>query len=385
MRRRWIILASGALALAGELNAATITADSSRGSQLFAALDCLQCHSINGQGGHVGPDLGKRIDRGFTPAMLAATMWNHAPAMWSAMRQQDVTAGRLDEQGAMDLFAYFYSAHFFDRLGDAGRGKQVFSQDHCAACHGLTEAKNPAAKPVSEWSSLGQPIELVNAMWNHAATMRPEFAKRKLSWPELTSQDLTDLLVYVRNLPATRYVTTRLEITAGANGKTLFTSKGCAGCHSAGNPLGPKLKGMTLNDIAVAMWNHEPAMSTHQANTQASAPRLEPGEMSELVSYLWAARFFEDQGNARAGERVFVTKHCATCHINGSGGGSGGAPKLTGAGRTYTGATIVSALWSHGPRMLEEMKGKGVAWPRFEDGDMSNLIAYLQDAAVPNK
>ena len=44
---------------------------------------------------------------------------------------------------------------------------------------------------------------MVNALWNHAATMRQEFAKKKLSWPELTAQDLTDMLVYLRNLPST--------------------------------------------------------------------------------------------------------------------------------------------------------------------------------------
>ena len=37
---------------------------------------------------------------------------------------------------------------------------------------------------------LGQPMALVSAMWNHATMMREQFAKRKLSWPELTSQDL---------------------------------------------------------------------------------------------------------------------------------------------------------------------------------------------------
>ncbi len=360
-------------AFAAGLNAATVAADSSRGSELFGTLECVQCHSINGQGGKAGPDLGRRVDRGFTPASLAATMWNHAPAMWAAMKERDVAAGKLDEQAAMDLFAYFYSAHFFDKLGDAGRGKQVFSSGHCSECHGLTEAqpKSPDAKPVSEWTAIGRPIELVDAMWNHAATMRPEFARRKLSWPELTSQDLTDLLVYVRNLPSTREKPARVEITAGTNGEALFMSKGCAACHTGGNTLGPKLKGMTLGDIAVAMWNHEPKMPPN-------APQLSTDEMRDLVSYVWAGQFFEDSGNAAAGAKVFSSKHCASCHE-----GSGTAPKL--AGKTFTGAAMVSALWHHGPRMLDEMKTKGGAWPRFDDNDMANLLAYLNSGGNAKK
>ncbi len=368
MRRMWILLALGA-----GLNAAPIAADSSRGAHLFQTLDCVQCHSINGQGGKAGPDLGRGVDRGFTPATLAATMWNHAPAMWGAMLQRGISAGNaageLDQQGAMDLFAYFYSEHFFDKLGDAGRGKQVFSADRCADCHGLTEkiANAPQeAKPVSEWTATGDPVELVEAMWNHAATMRPDFAKRKLKWPELTSQDLTDLLVYTRNSPAAHPTPVRagIEITSGATGEALFTSKGCASCHTGASSLNGKLKGMTLNDIAVAMWNHAPKMA-------AAQPELQTGEMRELVSYLWAGQFFEDSGKAAAGEKVFAAKHCASCHA----GSSATAPSL--AGRTFTGATMVSALWRHGPQMLEQMKAKGVVWPRFDGGDMANLIAYL--------
>jgi hypothetical protein len=34
-------------------------------------------------------------------------------------------------------------------------------------------------------------------------------------------------------------------------------------------------------------------------------------------------------------------------------------------------------LWHHGPQMLDQMKTKGIAWPRFEGSDMANLIAYL--------
>ena len=53
-------------------------------------------------------------------------MWNHAPAMWAAMRARERQAGDLNEQAAGDLFAYFYSARFFEKPGDAARGKRLF-------------------------------------------------------------------------------------------------------------------------------------------------------------------------------------------------------------------------------------------------------------------
>jgi mono/diheme cytochrome c family protein len=123
---------------------------------------------------------------------------------------------------------------------------------------------------------------------------------------------------------------------------------------------------MTLTDIAAAMWDHAPRMG-------ANAPQLSIEEMRQLVSYLWAGQFFEASGNPKAGEHVFVSKHCATCHND----PSSGAPKLTGSGRSFTAATMVSVLWQHGPRMLDEMKAKRIPWPRFDASEMSNLIAYL--------
>src|SRR5580704_18769360 len=119
-------------------------------------------------------------------------------------------------------------------------------------------------------------------------------------------------------------------------------SKGCAACHSGSHSLSPgpagksALKGMTLNDIAVAMWNHQPRMP-------ASAPHLETGEMRELVSYLWAGQFFEDSGNAAAGEHVFAAKHCTNCHTTGSGqafSGKAFSGKAFSA-KAFTGATMV--------------------------------------------
>lgn len=355
------------LAAGSAMRGATVTMDSARGERLFSTLSCLGCHSINGQGGRTAPDLGRHLDRDFTPARLASTMWNHAPAMWVALRERGVRAGDLNEQAAADLFAYFYAARFFERPGDGGRGKALFTAKHCADCHGLTQAKVPAAKPVAQWDSMSRPVALVTAMWNHAATMRQEFAQRKIAWPELTSQDFADILVYTRNLPGTSHPPGLLLLSSGENGQALFDSKGCAACHSGKRALGSRLRGQTLMDIAVDMWNHEPKMAKE-------TPSLDGEEMRDLTSYLWAQQFFVDSGNPGSGKRVFTAKHCATCHED----ASSGVPKLAGARQApFTASAMVSALWRHGPQMMEQMKAKNIPWPRFDGAEMANLIAYL--------
>jgi len=164
-------------------HAATPAADSTRGAAVFASQSCIQCHALNGIGPKIGPDLGLLVDRGFTPASFASTMWNHAPSMLAAMRARNIPLPVMDEQAAADLFAFFYATRFFEEPGDAGRGKRLFTTRACANCHGITDSKIPAAKPASQWASLADPIAMIEAMWDHASNMRDEMARQKIASP----------------------------------------------------------------------------------------------------------------------------------------------------------------------------------------------------------
>ena len=107
----------------------------------------------------------------------------------------------------------------------------------------------------------------------------------------------------------------------------------------------------------------------------AGAPsrELAPGEMRELITSFWASKFFQDAGRPSLGSRVFASKNCAVCHND----ASSGAPHLPIAGHEFSSAAMISVLWRHGPRMLEQMKSKNLAWPRFDGTQMADLIAYL--------
>src|ERR1035438_9164404 len=207
-----------------------IPGDSERGARLFENQRCVECHSVNGKGGKMGMDLSARVDRGFTPALLASAMWNHAPVMWAAMEGAGMERPKLSPSDAADLFAYLYSTRFFDRPGDAARGKQAFTDRHCAECHGITESRAEGAPPVVKWESLGQPMVLVQQMWDHSSRMREAFARKKIAWQELTAQDLSDILAYLRNLPETRGLEARQSVPHGASGiHCSATGRGCAG------------------------------------------------------------------------------------------------------------------------------------------------------------
>lgn len=343
-----------ALAAAIALPLCSQTVDSSRGERIFETQGCVRCHALNGKGGKSAPDLGRPLGRDYSPASFAARMWNHAPAMWSAMRAAGVQAAPLSDQQAGDLFAYFYSARYFDHPADAGRGKRAFESKGCAVCH----AASGPAKPVVQWQSMANPIELAAAMWNHSANMRDAFAAKKISWPSLTGQDVADILVYARNLPAVRQKPS-IFTAHTADGASLFDSKGCAGCHSGKLSLAPRLQGRTMTDVAAAMWSHAPKMGP-------KPPALTAVEMSSLASYLWSQQVIGAGGSAAAGRKVYDSHGCAGCHATVSARQS-----------AFTSVSMVSSLWQHGPRMLEKMKQKDVSWPNLTESEMADLIAFL--------
>jgi mono/diheme cytochrome c family protein len=360
------ITAAGALIACAAFAGQLVSGDARRGEELFKSQQCVQCHSINGLGGKAAPDLARRIDRNFTPSVMASLMWNHAPTMWAAMKRQNITPPNLSPTEAADLFAFFVSARYFEKPGDAGRGKQAFTSKHCADCHGITDSKAAGAPPVAKWESLADPVVLAQQMWNHGAQMQKAFAERKLGSPSLTAQELTDMLVYLQNLPETRNVARTYSMPHSDNGAQIFQAKGCQGCHVGKNTLEGKLADQSLTGIAAAMWNHQP-------NMKQPPPQLSADEMRQVLSYIWASQRFRGDGNSARGKRVFADKHCETCHND----PASGAPKLAKGKDAYSDITMVAALWGHGPKMQAMMAQKKIDWPRFTAQQMSDLIAYL--------
>ena len=339
---------------------AAVPGDAARGEAVLKSQRCLTCHQVNGVGGSAAPDLGRRTGRAYTPALMVSLMWNHAPQMWQAMEAAGIAKPDLDEQQAADLFAYFYSLRYFEEPGDGGRGKQVFVRKRCAICH----SPSGGAPPVEKWPVVEDPLELARALWNHAPKMLEETRRRGFGWPAITAQEMTDLTVYLSALPRATRTAPALRFGSVADGRTVFERRGCSGCHHGELDLRkrPDATRRTLATFAAGMWSHAPKM-------QQPSPQLSQAEMRALIGYLWSEQFFEASGNPGAGESQFAKKGCAGCHTSGPG------PTLTGRGHDTL--TMASALWKHGPAMLAEMKSRNAKWPRFEQSELLDLLAYL--------
>ena len=287
-------------------------------------------------------------------------MWNHAPAMWSAMSARATShAGDLDEQAAADLFAYFYSTRFFEKPGDAARGKRVFADRGCAGCHGL-DAGNPARHSARQ--PMGEPEPSLRAQRSHvephAAHAGGDGGKR-VSWPALSGQDLSDLLVYLRNLPSTR------EYSAGFR------------CHLR-RRTAPRSSARKAARIAIS--------SGHGSRRVASADARSPKSPRRcgIMAHAWPRlerrpRDVPARRNARTAELpvgASVLRRCrATLRAAGASSSPNVAPaaienaaaprRTLGGGHAFSGPAMIAALWRHGPAMLERMKSQRLAWPRL--------------------
>jgi cytochrome c2 len=350
-----------ALVVASHMAAAAgVEPNARRGAMVFKQQRCTMCHDTSPAGDKPPSRFERRPGFDYTPAGMASRMWNHAPRMWSAIRELRLDFPRLTETDAADLFAFFYARHFFERRGDPDRGKRVF-EGKCARCH----AAGGPGKAVNGWRLPADSVELVQRLWNHAPEMNRVLKTKKRDWPQLASSELADLLAFVQNLPENRSTMYTFSLPTGEGGKALLESKGCTGCHKGFLALEGRLANHTLTDVAASMWNHEPDM-------RQQAMELSLEEMREILAYIWSVDFFRSRGDVADGRKVFNAR-CTMCHTN----PAAGIPDLKRINRHYSAITMVWALWNHGPKMLQEVEKQSMDWPMLSEADMENLIAFL--------
>lgn len=170
-------------------------------------------------------------------------------------------------------------------------------------------------------------------------------------------------------------------------GWDVFTKKGCGTCHAlrgAGPVIGPDLgrieAGKSFFDVGAAMWNHMPRMGAWMREARIERPLLTARELSDLVAFLFTAQYYDELGDARAGEKLFGAKGCVQCHAVGGAGGRVG-PALDSLKRANSPVLVAAAMWNHGPQMADVMKEKGIPRPTFAGQEMIDLIAYVVSAA----
>lgn len=167
-----------------------------RGEELFTEKRCVECHSVRGHGGKVGPDLGVKLKGSLM--RITGSMWNKGPRMWAKMAERGIEVPSLSPQEMSDLISYLYFFQFIDPPGDAGRGWAVYKEKQCRTCHAATGAGEPVAPSLAEvMEKLQTPLEIITGMWNHAEKMEEKAVEENVAWPIFKGGEMADLIAYL--------------------------------------------------------------------------------------------------------------------------------------------------------------------------------------------
>ncbi|HYL35222.1 MAG TPA: c-type cytochrome [Bryobacteraceae bacterium] len=392
-RRLWILAALIAIAaLIGGLmwqrwraprRSVYIVGVPERGAALFfGKKQCATCHSINGSGGRVAPDLSGT--RPGTPAMgwLTAVLWNHAPGMFRQMRQRNLAYPHLNSEEMAHVLAFLYQSANADRAGDPNSGERVFLDKGCSHCHSI---RNSGGRTAPDLAALGAggTGAWTSAMWNHAHSMVGPVTRDLGRWPQFSGDEMNDLIAYARSGEPARPARTDLTSESAERGWQVFQLK-CIECHAVraqGGAIGPALgpeHELPLGEaqFASVLWNHAPAM----LQRGISLPRLEGDEVADLRTFLASLRYFEPVGSALVGERVFTERGCARCH-GAEAQGTKLGPPLRSSPEAFSTVSFATALWRHGPHMVDRAEESGVKWPVLEASDIGDLVSFLNRPA----
>jgi len=355
-----------------------------RGAALFfGSKQCSTCHAINGKGGRLAPDLSG--NRPVAPAMgwLATVLWNHAPGMWRQMRQGNTSYPHLDSQEMADILAFLYQAQNVDPAGDPKAGQRVFNEKTCVRCHAVRGTGGKVGPELSRVTIDGGSAAWTRTMWNHAQSMMEPITRATDQWPQFTGGEMNDLIAYVSAGGRADAAAGRSMHGNAEQGWGVFQAK-CIQCHAVrgqGGKVGPELGPerevpLTTARFASVMWNHAPAMIRQGRDNGIALPVLQGNEMADLLAFLASLRYFEPTGSPFVGERVFAERGCAGCHGT-AAEGTGNGPKLRARADAFTTVSFTTALWRHGPRMIDRAEAMGVTWPTLQPTDVGDLVSFL--------
>lgn len=364
----WVILNQAAGAEKKELY--LLPGDLKEGWKVFYQKGCIRCHSIWGEGGKGGSDLGTLPQAYVGQAQLAALMWNHSPEMWGRMIARKIPLEKIGKKEMADLFAFLYFIRYMDEPGDLKKGKTTVDSA-CAKCHATKEG---AKSDLSRWGMYTNPILWAQMMWNHSSQMEKERKRTGSLRFEFKGKEMVDLIAYIRSLnPGADKV--YLSPGDPKSGESLFSEKGCIKCHAFGGEYDLSRKKefpRTLAQLAGVMWNHSEEMRQGMEKKGITFPDLSSQEMAHLVAYLFSTRYFDEPGSAENGKSVFTKRQCTLCHKKGAK--EGDLSQLKGQ---ISPIFMAQAMWNHGPKMLEKMREAKVPWQKIDGKEMVDLMEYL--------
>jgi cytochrome c2 len=358
------------------------------GARLFAEKQCVKCHALGSSKPGIGPDLG-RIHFTGTVLDVAGAFWNHAPVMREKMRDLKIPPPILTSSQMADIVAFVTAYRYYlTELGEPGNpalGEQVFKAKSCIKCHSATGSDWGKPGPsLQRYRGQFSAISMAQVMWNHGPQMSAIMRARGVPWPNFVGREMGDLLAYLQagneGVDSDRVY---FEPGSPRRGHDLFQTKRCISCHAIageGGHVGPDLgtRGRemvgSISSIAGLMWNHSQVMTAELAKRDIPRATFSGQEMADIIAYLYFVNYATVYGSPERGQHIFTEK-CGPCHSIGAGKRVG--PDLATVAGLDDPVSVMTAMWNHAQQMGDEVRRRGLVFPRFELGETADLTSYL--------
>ena len=262
------------------------------GRRLFVSKQCVTCHQVGGRGGRVGPRLDDFKTYG-SPIALAASMWNHGPAMAAEMERKGIARPTFEGTELVDIIAYINRESprvpmglLYLLPGRAAEGMRLLIDKRCLECHSAS-GKGEGPMNLADREAHKSVTEFAAAMWNKLPKMTGEMKSASIAFRPLKPEEMADIVAFLYSV--------RYFAQAGdpRNGVILATYKGCLGCHGLYGEPGKPASDLTRSEAIAtppgslsALWNHSFIADPRPPDKQAPWPTLTGVEMADLMSYL---------------------------------------------------------------------------------------------------
>jgi cytochrome c551/c552 len=187
-----------ALTILGPRAAVAQPGDGAPGAAVFDAKQCARCHLPAARGRGMGPAL-EVVRRPQGAYELAGRLWNHVPAMFTALSHERLPWPSISATEMGALMDYLQASPAGDPAPDRLRGQVLLLQKGCLKCHrylgeggsiGADLAKRgDVYRPASAWAA---------RVWDHAPRMAEIALARGVLYPRFAGDEMTHLIGFLR-------------------------------------------------------------------------------------------------------------------------------------------------------------------------------------------
>lgn len=172
--------------------------DASAGQALFTEKQCARCHRPQGESA-AGPAL-EHLRRPQGEMELAGRLWNHVPAMLSALSEQGLEWPRISVVEMAALMTYLQADPGRDPAPDLSKGEVALLRKSCLKCHSLRREGGRVEPDLAERrADYESAAAWATAMWKHTPAMAAMASRQGVPYPRFSGDEMGNLLGFLRS------------------------------------------------------------------------------------------------------------------------------------------------------------------------------------------